>query len=131
MSMGRKLRVTIRVAIMLACAAILWNGENRFHPIDLAVFATVTCVALWEYFDRWDAVCVGETNKVDKKRDTEDLTTAEILAHGFVIHDGGTEASKGSEWVHLCGRCRCWYGRVNHIDGSPYPLCDNCLDDLE
>jgi hypothetical protein len=52
--MGRKLRVAIRVAIMLFFAAIVWYGDSRFHPIDLAVFGVVGCVALWEYYDRWD-----------------------------------------------------------------------------
>jgi len=54
------------------------------------------------------------------------LITDELLAKGFIIDTGGTEASDGRTWKFHCGGCHCWWDHVNHGVHPDFPLCDRC-----
>jgi hypothetical protein len=59
------------------------------------------------------------------------LTTDELLALGFTIDMGGTEASDGDRWLYHCGGCSHWHSHVNQGTHPDYTLCDRCKVGLE
>ena len=56
------------------------------------------------------------------------LTDDQLLALGYLIEDGKTEASDGHNRLALYGQCRRWWIHVtrNHGHYTPRPLCDKC-----